>query len=151
MAPIFRPGHLSSQPTHPSQNPAKALEAEGFGGLHCTTWVWAHRSQDAIRSTDDDIYAKMGSDVECRQRRGKKEAFATASAASCECAKHREVQWDPRAWWSLSTEARGPGRDGPWAKKPSPLWGSLPRGQALLTVANAQGPKRLLTQSQSSL
>eukprot|EP00439_Symbiodinium_sp_Y106_P069957 s4395_g12.t1 len=39
------PGHLSSQPTHPSQNPAKALE-------------------DAIRSTDDDIYAKMGSDVE---------------------------------------------------------------------------------------
>lgn len=39
------PGHLSSQPTHPSKNPAKALE-------------------DAFRSTDDDIYAKMGSDVE---------------------------------------------------------------------------------------
>ncbi|CAE7243641.1 unnamed protein product [Symbiodinium pilosum] len=39
------PGHLSSQQTHPSQNPAKALE-------------------DAFRSTDDDIYAKMGADVE---------------------------------------------------------------------------------------
>eukprot|EP00440_Ansanella_granifera_P012474 gb/GFBE01013558.1/.p1 GENE.gb/GFBE01013558.1/~~gb/GFBE01013558.1/.p1 ORF type:complete len:380 (+),score=56.54 gb/GFBE01013558.1/:1-1140(+) len=39
------PGHLSSQPVHPSESPSKALEA-------------------AFRCTDEDIFAKMGPDVE---------------------------------------------------------------------------------------
>ncbi|CAK9115467.1 unnamed protein product [Durusdinium trenchii] len=41
----MRPGHLSNQPVHPSQNPGKALEG-------------------AFRNTDDDIFASMGADVE---------------------------------------------------------------------------------------
>ncbi|CAJ1350632.1 unnamed protein product, partial [Effrenium voratum] len=39
------PGHLSNSSTHPTENPKKALEG-------------------AFRNTDDDIFAKMGSDVE---------------------------------------------------------------------------------------
>lgn len=39
------PGHLSSQEMHPADQPGKALE-------------------ESFRSTDNDIYAKMGSDIE---------------------------------------------------------------------------------------